>query len=165
QAVSGRPIPGGLRVGPGGLEESEFVMDIEIGSNLYRNTDGTIEIEGVPQITIELRKSVAPIRMSFVIYDETGKVIGKVVDSSLSFNQQRAFEMTRTPTGLLLKQLDKNKVVLKVDLKDGRVVISQGDFITIKGHRLEISQVEWRIDPLRMSGQEHDAKGKPVRIE
>ncbi len=27
-------------------------MDIEIGSNLYRNSNGTIEIEGVPQIEV-----------------------------------------------------------------------------------------------------------------
>ena len=30
--------------------EKEMTMDLEVGSNLYRNTDGTIEIEGVPQI-------------------------------------------------------------------------------------------------------------------
>ena len=27
-------------------------MDIQIGSHLYRNSNGTIEIEGVPQIDI-----------------------------------------------------------------------------------------------------------------
>ena len=30
-------------------------MDVEVGSNLYRNTDGMIEIEGVPQIQVALK--------------------------------------------------------------------------------------------------------------
>ena len=25
-------------------------MNMEIGSNVYRNTDGTVEVEGVPQL-------------------------------------------------------------------------------------------------------------------
>jgi len=32
-------------------------MDLEVGSNLYQNTDGTIEIEGVPQIQVALKPS------------------------------------------------------------------------------------------------------------
>ena len=27
-------------------------MDLEVGSNVYRNTDGTIEVEGVPLIQV-----------------------------------------------------------------------------------------------------------------
>ena len=30
-------------------------MDVEVGSNVYRNTDGMIEIEGVPQIEVALK--------------------------------------------------------------------------------------------------------------
>ena len=29
-------------------------MDVEIGSNLYRNTDGAVEIEGVPDMVLEV---------------------------------------------------------------------------------------------------------------
>ncbi len=32
-------------------------MDVEVGSNLYRNTDGMIEIEGIPQIQVALKPS------------------------------------------------------------------------------------------------------------
>ena len=30
-------------------------MDVDVGSNVYRNTDGMIEIEGVPQIEVALK--------------------------------------------------------------------------------------------------------------
>ncbi len=64
-------------------------MDLEIGSNLYRDTDGTVEIEGVPQLTMTLRKPEGPLLVHFVIFDEVGRVTAKVVDSSLAYNERR----------------------------------------------------------------------------
>lgn len=140
-------------------------MDIEVGSNLYRNSDGTIEIEGVPQISVALRKPGGPLLLNFVLFDENGRMIAKVLESSLSFNEARVFELSRTPTGLVLRHTDGGKVALQVDLKAGdRVVFSKGDFLTIKGHRLVIAPTEWRIDPQRASGQDNDVQGKAVSI-
>ncbi len=141
-------------------------MDIEVGSNLYRNSDGTIEIEGVPQMTVALRKPGGPLLISFVMFDEQGRVIAKIVDSSLAFNEKRAFDLSRTQTGLVMKQTEGGKIALQIDLKAGdRVAIPKGDFITIKGHRLEITPTEWRIGSKRSSGQETDVQGKSVSID
>jgi hypothetical protein len=42
-------------------------MDLEVGSNLYQNTDGTIEIEGVPQIQVALKPNA--LLVSFAVFD------------------------------------------------------------------------------------------------
>ena len=140
-------------------------MDVEIGSNLYRNTDGMLEIEGVPQIMIALRKPGGPLLVNFVVFDNVGRVEAKMVDSTMAFNERRAHELTRTPTGLVMKHSESGKVVLQVELKEsGRVVVLKGEFLTVKGHLLEISPVEWRLEKRRMSGGDTDLKGGAVLI-
>jgi len=46
----------------------------------------------------------------------------------------------------------------------GRVTISQGDFTTIKAHRLEILPHEWRVDKTKMSGGDADMNGGAVLL-
>lgn len=140
-------------------------MDMEIGSNLYRNTDGTVEVEGVPQLTVSLRKPEGPLLVNFVLFDETGRVCAKVVDSTMAFNERRAHELTRTPSSMLLKHSESGKIVLDMALKaPDRVVVKNGEFYTMKGHTLEITPTEWRVQKRRMSGGDNDVHGGAVTI-
>ena len=140
-------------------------MDMEIGSNLYRNTDGTVEIEGVPQLTVSLRKPEGPLLVNFVLFDETGRVCAKVVESTMAFNERRAHELTRTPSSMLLKHSESGKIVLDVALKaPDLVVVKNGEFYTMKGHTLEITTTEWRVQKRRMSGGDNDVHGGAVTI-
>jgi hypothetical protein len=138
-------------------------MDLEIGSNLYRNTDGTVEIDGVPQVTITLKKPDGPMLINFVMFDEAGRLITKVVDSTMAFNERRAHELDKTPRRLLLKHADSGAVVLDVELKEAdRVAIKQGRFLTMRGRLFEISPTEWRVDKTKMSDAENDLNGGAV---
>jgi len=140
-------------------------VDIEIGSNLYRNCDGTVEVEGVPQIEVTIPNPRGPLRLNCVVYDDLGRLIVKVVDGALAFNERRAHELSRTQTGVLLKNTETGKVVLQAELKEsGRVVLKQGELLTAKGHLLQISPTEWRIDKRRLSGKDQDVNGKSVAI-
>jgi hypothetical protein len=141
------------------------MLDVEIGSNLYRNCDGTVEVEGVPQVELALPKPEGPLKVTCVVYDQVGRLMVKVVDSTMAFNERRAHDLTRTPTSVLLKNNETGKVVLNVELKaPGRVVFKQGEMLTIKGHLLQVSPTEWRIDKRQMSGKELDLAGKPAAI-
>jgi len=140
-------------------------MDVEIGSNLYRNTDGAVEIEGVPQLMLALRRPGGPLLVNFVLYDNVGRVVAKVVDSTIAFNERRAYELTKLPAGLLLTHVESGKVALQAELKEnGRVVVQKGEFLTVKGHLLEISPVEWRVEERRLSGGDRDLNGGAVVI-
>ena len=90
-------------------------------------------------------------------------MMAKVVDSNLTFNERRAYQLAKSPTSVSLKHEESGTVVFMLELREGnRVVFSKGSFHTIKGHRLDVSQTEWRIDKKHFSGKETDTKGGAV---
>ena len=138
-------------------------MDVEVGSNLYRNTDGMIEIEGVPQIEVVLKPTTGALLVNFALFDANGKVTAKLNDSTLMINEKRAYDVTQTPKSLLLTHPASGTVVLQIDLKAPDVVaFTKGEFHTIKGHVIQVSATEWKIDKLRASGTTQDVKGGSV---
>jgi len=138
-------------------------MDVEVGSNLYRNTDGMIEIEGVPQIQVALKPTTGDLLVTFALFDAGGKVTAKLVDSTLMINERRAYEVNRTPRSLLLTHPASGTIILQIDVKAPDVVaFTKGEFHTIKGHVIQVSPVEWKIDTLRVSETTHDLNGGSV---
>jgi len=140
-------------------------MDLEVGSDLYQNTDGTIEIEGVPQIQITLKPATNALLVNFAMFDENGKMIAKLVDSTLSFNERRAYEVTNASSRVTLTHVGSKNIVLQVDMKNPNVVsFTKGGFHTVRGHLLEVSSTGWKIDKQRSSGTTQDAKGGAVKL-
>ena len=140
-------------------------MDVEVGSNVYRNTDGMIEIEGVPQIEVALKPGTGALLVNFALFNEEGKVTAKLNESTLMINEKRAYDVTRTPKGLSLTHSASGTVVLQIDMTaPGVVALTKGEFHTVKGHVIRISPTEWRIDKLRASGTTQDLNGKSVVI-
>jgi hypothetical protein len=140
-------------------------MDVEVGSNVYRNTDGMIEIEGVPQIQVALKPITGALLVNFALFNEDGKVTAKLNDSTLMINEKRAYDVVTTPKSLLLTHSVSGTIVLQIEVKaTGVVALTKGEFHTIKGHIIRISPTEWTIDKLRASGTTQDVKGKSVVI-
>ena len=140
-------------------------MDVEVGSNVYRNTDGMIEIEGVPQIEVALKPGTGALLVNFALFDAEGKVTAKLNDSTLMINEKRAYDVTRTPKGLSLRHSASGTVILQIDMTaPGVVALTKGEFHTVKGHVIRISPTEWRIDKLHASGTTQDLNGKSVVI-
>lgn len=138
-------------------------MDVEVGSNLYRNTDGMIEIEGVPQIQVALKPITGALLVNFALFNAEGKVTAKLNDSTLMINERRAYDVTKTPKSLLLTHVESGTVILQMEVKTPDVVaFTKGEFHTLKGHVIRISSTEWNIDKLRASGTTHDVKGGSV---
>ncbi|MDH5669304.1 MAG: hypothetical protein OEY86_14965 [Nitrospira sp.] len=140
-------------------------MDIEIGSNLYRNSDGTIEIEGVPQIQVTRHPSTGALLVNFALFDAEGRMLAKLVDSTLTFNDRHAYGVKKTAHSLALTEAASGKVLLQLDMKTPDVVsFSRGEFCTMKGRILEVSASEWKIAKQTKSGQTIDTKGGAVSI-
>lgn len=140
-------------------------MDIEIGSNLYKNFNGTIEVEGVPQLQVARHPSTGALLVNFALFDLNGRMLAKVVDSTLMFNERRAYELAKTDKRLTMKEVDSGKVVLQLDVKEPQPVsLTQAEFHTMKGHLLQVTTAEWRIDKQHKSGLTHDTQGGVVSI-
>ena len=140
-------------------------MDVEVGSNMYRNTDGMIEIEGVPQIQVALKPITGALLVNFALFNAEGKVMAKINDSTLMINERRAYDVMKTPKSLLLTHPESGTVIIQMEVKAPDVVtFTKGEFHTIKGHVIRISSTEWNIDKLRASGTTHDVKGGSVAL-
>lgn len=138
-------------------------MDVEIGSNLYCNTNGMIAIEGVPQLEVAIKPATGALSVNFALFDGVGRVLAKLSDSTLMFNERRAYEVSRTAKSVVLKQTDSGKIILQMELRAPEVVaITKGEFHTIKGHVIEVTPTEWKIDKLRTSGTKQDMQGGEV---
>jgi hypothetical protein len=92
-------------------------------------------------------------------------MLAKMVDSTLMFNERRAYELAKTDKRLTMREVDSGKVVLQLDVKEPQVVsLAQGEFHTMKGHLLQVTATEWKVEKQRKSGLTHDAQGEAVSI-
>ena len=138
-------------------------MDVKVGPHWYRNSNGTIEIEGLPQIELSFRKDGGPLLLTFPIFDRVGELHAKVESSSLTINHQRTYELIKKEGGLLLQQTETKKPVLdlKVSERD-KVEISRGEFYTLKGHLITITPLEWSVEKTKEREGETDVQGGAV---
>lgn len=140
-------------------------MDIEIGSNLYRNSNGIIEVEGVPQIQLTRHPSTGALLVNFALFDVNGRMLAKLVDSTMMFNDRRAYESTKTDKSVAIKEAASGKVLLQLDLTAPDVVsFSRGEFHTMKGHVFQVSPTEWKLDKQQKSGLTQDVNGGAASI-
>ncbi|MGE3976729.1 MAG: hypothetical protein AB7F94_04010 [Nitrospira sp.] len=140
-------------------------MDIEIGSNLYRNSNGTIEVEGVPQIEVTRHPSTGSLLVTCALFDSNGRLLAKMVDSTMMFNDRRAYELTKTNNSVTLKDTESGTILLHFEMKTSDVVsLSKGEFYTMKGRLLHVSPTEWKLEKQQTSGLTRDAEGGAVSI-
>jgi hypothetical protein len=140
-------------------------MDIEVGSNLYRNSDGTIMIDGVPHLQISRHPSTGALSVNFALFDENGRMLAKVVDSALMFNERRAYAVNKTARQVSMTEAATGTVLMHLDMTEPDLIrFSKGTFYTMKGRLLEVSDKEWRIGKQAKSNQTIDANGGPVVI-
>ena len=141
-------------------------MDIQIGPHLYRNSNGMIEIEGVPQIEIEPRSAGGFPNVNFALFDTGGKMPAKLTNSTLTINEGRAYVLEKSLTSLVMRHQDSGTEILHIEIQeDGRLVITNGEFSTLKGHTLTITPSEWTLEKTTVQEGETDLKGQAVALE
>ena len=140
-------------------------MDIQVGQHVYRNTDGTIEIEGALQMEISLRSGGASPQLTFAIFDGAGKMPAKLQDNNFSINQGSAYSLTKSQTSLMITHLESGTEILNLTVEsEKKVVISKGSFYTLKGHIINITPEEWTLEKTTVKKGETDMKGKAARL-
>jgi len=141
-------------------------MDVKVGPHWYRNSNGIVEIEGLPQIELQLRKTGGtPVRVNFAIFDKIGKLHAKIEANSLVYNVQGAYHLERLENGLVLTNTGDRKRVLAINVTGtDQVEIPEGEFYTLKGHLLKITPNEWSVEKTTEKSGETDMKGQAVAV-
>ncbi len=141
-------------------------MDIQVGPHLYRNSNGMIEIEGVLQIEIEPHSSGGFPKVNFALFDTTGKMPAKLTNGTFTINEGRAYSLEKSLTSLVMRHQESGKEIFHMALQEnGRLVISNGEFYTLKGHTITITPSEWTLEKTTVKDGETDLKGKAVPLE
>ena len=141
-------------------------MELDVGTNIIRDTSGVLKVQGKEQISLEFRED-GQLLLTMDIYDSQGRHIAKLRRNAWAFNDKERFEVTTSPASLKLTDRESGAIVVEASVvgKD-KIRIPQGTFYTHRGQLLEITSEFWRIPgSLTMSGNVIDGAGAAVAIE
>ena len=140
-------------------------MELNIGSNIIRNTSSVLNVQGEEQISLEIGERDDQLLLTMDIYDSAGNHVAKLRRNAWVFNNRDRFEVTTSPASLKLIDKESADIVVEANImgKD-RIQIPQGKFYTHRGQLLEITPQYWRIGGITMSGCVIDGCGRAVAI-
>ena len=124
-------------------------MELNVGSNIFRNTNGVLTLQGKEQIVLEMKPDHTHLLLTMDLYNGEGSHIAHLRRNSWAFNEKDRFQLIASPAALSLfsdpvwlRVTDKEtgEVVLEVSpLDKERVQVLRGKFHTHKGKLVEIT--------------------------
>lgn len=141
-------------------------MELNIGSNIIRNTNGVLQVEGQDQIYLEIGERDEQLLLTMDIYDSEGHHIAKLRRNAWAFNNEDRYDITTHPSSLRLTDTLLDAVVVEANVTaQDHIEVLNGRFYTYRGHLLEITPGFWRIDGgLTMSGNVIEDCGGAVAL-
>jgi hypothetical protein len=148
-------------------------MELAIGSNTFRNTNGVLTLQGKEQLVLEFRPESNLLLLTMDLYDKDGDHIAHLRRNRWAFNIEDRFTLfSQPPSPSLfldppsLRLLDQNsdEVVFEAAVVEKeKIVISQGTFFTHQGQLVEITSHLCRLSGITtMFGEVRDVRGGPV---
>lgn len=148
-------------------------LELRIGSNIFRSTNGVVKIHGKEQLVIEVKLEQGLLLATLDLYDECGARIGHLRRNVLTLNEHGRFTVdvplsqslssVNTPT-VLVTDLQLGQVVLEARMaSEYRVDISCGRLYSHKGMPVEITPHYCRIGSgTTLFGNIMEARGGPA---
>ncbi len=155
--------------------KSKPSIELTIGSNVFRNTNGVIKLEGKEQMVVEFHPEDGQLLLTMDFYDSAGSHVAHLRRNAWAFNTANRFAFTSGSVSLSLfneppwlKVSDRNSgdVVLEITVThSGKIQILNGKFYTHKGHLVEITSHYCRVVPgLTLFGDVFEARGGAASI-
>ena len=150
-------------------------MDLVIGSNSFRNTNGVLAIHGKEQIVLEIATESDQLILTMDLYSASGRQVAHLRRNEWKFNLDDRFAFSATAASpslyggapwLKLEDKETGDAVLEASVPDcDKVQILQGKLYTHKGQLLEITFHLCRIaGVVTMFGDTRDARGGAIVI-
>ena len=141
-------------------------MDILIGSNTLRNTNGVFFAHGQDQVRIEFEETDSQPFLTMGMYMPTGSEVAKLEKNVWASNKEDRFEITVTPQSVKIIDTTLKNVVIELTV-DGskRITISLAKFYTSKGMLSEATQEWWRVgNKVEIAGIDMDLEGGGIEM-
>jgi hypothetical protein len=158
-----------------GAEKPEQGVELHIGSNVFRGTNGVIKLQGKEQIVLEVRSDPPALLLTMDFYDEHGQRIGHLRRNTLSVagGSRFAVSMNTPPDATLDDPLtvtvsDRttgNQVIDVYLFQRRKIRVTTGNFYTHKGELVSISPHYCRIGAgLTIFGDVVESRGGAAAI-
>lgn len=140
-------------------------MDIVIGSNHLRNTNGIFVAQDQDLIKVEQKDD--SLLLSMDLYNPAGSQVAKLECNEWTSNDQDRFELQTGPESIMLVDKTLKGVVLLVK-KDGEhaVQVPQAKFYLPGGTVSEVTAEHWHIgNKMELKGADVDLKGGAIEMQ
>lgn len=137
------------------LEKPDQGLELHVGSNVFRNTNGVVTLQGKEQLVLEVQPHPPTLLLTMDLYDEQGTRIGHIRRNALSAHSAGRFTINMTATGdatpddrpsVTVTDRTTEETVFAACLVQGRKVrMTVGHFYTHRGELVTISPHYCRI--------------------
>ena len=157
------------------LEKPEQGLELHVGSNVFRNTNGVLKLQGKEQLVLETQPHQLALLLTMDLYDEQGTRIGHIRRNALSAHSAGRFTINvkangdltpDDPPAVTVADRTTGHTVLEACLVQGRKVrITVGHFYTHKGELVTISPHYCRIGTgITLFGDVAESRGGAAAI-
>ena len=141
-------------------------MDLEIGSNTFRNTNGTLRVEGETQMIFERGIRDDPLLLTMDIRDPRGDRVARLDRNMWVSNPQDRYAIIVTPPSSLRLMDTFGDVVVGADaVADDQIAVTNGQFYTHRGTRADITPQLTRVGALVVANTEIDSEGGAAELD
>ncbi len=151
-------------------EKPEEGLELHIGSNVFRNTNGVVKLQGKEQLVLEIQAEPPALLLTMDLYDEQGTRVGHIRRNRVSAQGVHrfvvAFDEHEHPaaedhqTVTVSDQTTGQTVVEVCFFQKRKLRISAGTFHTSKGELITISPHYCRIGSgLTLFGNVAESRG------
>ena len=151
-------------------EKPEQGLELHIGSNVFRTTNGVIKLQGKEQIVLEVQPDPPTLLLTMDFYDEHGQRIGHLRRNTLSAAGSSRFVVSMNTTSdatlddpftVTISDRATGSPVIEVYLFQRRKIrVTSGNFHTHKGDLVSISPHYCRLGTaLTMFGDVVESRG------
>ncbi len=141
-------------------------MEVSMGSNVIRNTNGVLKVEGKDQILLEIENN-SRLLLTMDIYDAKEIHIAKIIRNNFAFDYKDRYKLIAKPSSLILVNRDHNSVLIEASIQDfmnKKLEVVRGTFYSWKAHLVEITPRYWRIMGTTIGGTVFDCHGGAIIV-
>ena len=152
------------------LEKPEQGLELHVGSNVFRNTNGVVTLQGKEQVVLEMQLDPLALLLTMDFYDDQGTRVGHIRRNALSAHSAARFAIhvkagdeaaPDNPPSITVVDQTTGRIVFEACLIQRRKIrITVGRFCTHKGEAVTISPHYCRIGTgLTLFGNVAESRG------
>jgi len=157
------------------IEKPEQGLELHVGSNVFRNTNGVVKLQGKEQLVVETQPQPLVLLLTMDLYDEQGTRVGHIRRNALSAHSAGRFIINIKPSdeatpddppSVTVADRTTGHTVFEACLMQRRKVrITVGHFYTHKGELVTVSPHYCRIGTgFTLFGDVAESRGSAAAI-